>query len=870
MKLYLSSAKSSIKPNSNGINGKNVIQLKTYPSCLSSPEDISTTKCPSMECSSTPPNAVEVMDLRVSYGPKINRSIVLNDVNATINTGCIYGLLGPSGCGKTTLLKCIMGCREPDLGSIKVFGHPSGSPGSGMPGVGVGYMPQDVALHDDLTIEEMLIYFGTLYLMPFNVIAKQIKYLTKFFELPDIRQLIGTLSGGQRRRVSFLATIIHKPRLLILDEPTVGVDPALREKIWHYLLDLTRNEKITVIITTHYIEECRRGHKIGFMNRGKIMVEDSPRSLMDTYHASTLEDVLYRICVRKSASAKKNNCNGGVVNDINKKCYRDDGQVIGEEEEDHSHPSTSRDSTIKTCLTREQPSTSTSSSSSLSSSNSSPSSSASSSSSSFRYLSDPMPTYSRKLIEESPPSKSSPISTTSQLLSNGIETKNRQLLSSSYRNNSIEIGEKNSQSNGQINGVIKNCHHTNRLGQYSRTDVTSWDVWRKRFRALMWRQWIQHKRRPEPLMGRIIVPLLVVVTYVACIGGTPKDLGLAVINRENCTTMDPCLSRNLIDSFNSFVFKKIPYTDMASAIRDVKTRKLWGLMEIHSNFTKAILLKNKYAEKAFDKVANHSIVKIRGDFSSKILMITMEVTINDIYQEFIYDGLRSSNLNPAIGSLPIRLTKSIFGEKQKVDYLGVRGFGGPGLIVIITYSVSCALMVLAIITDKNDGMFERNYAAGVSIGQIIASHVTTQFVFSSFTSTAIIWICVYILEIPCKGSIWEAWLLVLLQTLSGAGTGLCVASLLGSLGSCAMVCNAILLGSFTLSGVLWTNQCLPYYAKWATLYLPATFPAEALRTIMTRGLPASSPNAINGFYISIFWIIVLHAGSYKILKFFNR
>lgn len=127
--------------------------------------------------------------------------------------------MGSSGCGKTTILSCIVGVRRLDQGRIFVFGNEPGTRGSGVPGKNVGYMPQDISLYGDFTINETLIYFGSLYCMPKQSIDQNRKWLIEFLALPEPSRRVGTLSGGQKRRVSIAVAMIHDPQLLILDEP---------------------------------------------------------------------------------------------------------------------------------------------------------------------------------------------------------------------------------------------------------------------------------------------------------------------------------------------------------------------------------------------------------------------------------------------------------------------------------------------------------------------------------------------------------------------------------------------------------------------------------------------------------------------------
>lgn len=245
---------------------------------------------------SSPEIAVWMRDVCKSYGSCRSKLQILHNLEMTVPKGAIYGLLGPSGCGKTTLLKCVVGKLKVDRGTVMCLGAPPGSPGHAVPGCKVGYMPQEIALYNEFTISETLLYFGILHGMSWAKVKERTAFLLEFLSLPDKSRLINTLSGGQKRRVSFAAALLQEPELLILDEPTVGVDPLLRERIWDHMIYIAKTSKITIIITTHYIEEARQADMVGLMRNGRLLAEETPSQLMMSHQMNNLEAVFLKLC----------------------------------------------------------------------------------------------------------------------------------------------------------------------------------------------------------------------------------------------------------------------------------------------------------------------------------------------------------------------------------------------------------------------------------------------------------------------------------------------------------------------------------------------------------------------------------------------
>lgn len=190
----------------------------------------------------------------------------------------------------------MVGIRRPNRGHISVFGHRPGSPASGIPGPALGYTPQEIALFLDFSIYETFQYFGKLYHIDPRKVERRTDELIALLNLPNKNNYIKNLSGGQKRRVSLAVALIHSPPLLILDEPTVGVDPVLRQNIWDYMNLLTSRHELTIIITTQYIEEARSADLVSFMRNGKLLMERNPNELLKQMSLPTLEAVFLHLC----------------------------------------------------------------------------------------------------------------------------------------------------------------------------------------------------------------------------------------------------------------------------------------------------------------------------------------------------------------------------------------------------------------------------------------------------------------------------------------------------------------------------------------------------------------------------------------------
>ena len=211
----------------------------------------------------------------------------VNNLSLRVKHGEIYGLLGPNGAGKTTAIRILCGLLRPSSGEAYVLGTKVPDPGVAS---NVGYMPQELALYRNLTVHENLAFYGEVFGLSKRQIETREQALLKLVDLETSKNLlIDELSGGMQHRISLACTLLHQPQVLFLDEPTVGVDPDLRASFWRYFEEL-RDAGITMLITTHYMDEARHCDRIGFMRGGALIAEGSPRELLELTHTDSLED----------------------------------------------------------------------------------------------------------------------------------------------------------------------------------------------------------------------------------------------------------------------------------------------------------------------------------------------------------------------------------------------------------------------------------------------------------------------------------------------------------------------------------------------------------------------------------------------------
>ncbi|MFX1259750.1 MAG: ABC transporter ATP-binding protein [Promethearchaeota archaeon] len=205
----------------------------------------------------------------------------VENLNINIQKGEIYGLIGPNGSGKTTTILTLLDILDPDPGAKITIDGKEIPKRINEVYYKIGFMPQELSLYLDLTVEQNLKFFGSLYKIPKPLINSRIQEVLELIELTEYKKrLISKCSGGMQRRCSLAVALLHKPEILILDEPTVGVDPELRIEFWNYFKKISKEDGVTILITTHYLAESINCDRIGLMNK-KIVISGTPLDLME-------------------------------------------------------------------------------------------------------------------------------------------------------------------------------------------------------------------------------------------------------------------------------------------------------------------------------------------------------------------------------------------------------------------------------------------------------------------------------------------------------------------------------------------------------------------------------------------------------------
>ncbi|MFI9063176.1 ABC transporter ATP-binding protein [Streptomyces sp. NPDC053429] len=259
--------------------------------------------------------AVHAHGLTVRRGTGRHPRTVLDGLAFDVPRGRITGLLGPSGCGKSTLMRSVVGTQAHVTGTLDVLGRPAGHPELRSR---IGYVTQAPSVYDDLTVRQNLEYFAAVLDPPPRFAGGTLRRAAAERRRADVTRaltdvdltthataLAGHLSGGQRSRVSLAVALLGSPELLVLDEPTVGLDPVLRRDLWNLFHQLTATRGTTLLVSSHVMDEAERCHDLLLMREGRILAQDTPDALRTRTHSATVEEGFLRLVDEADARARE-------------------------------------------------------------------------------------------------------------------------------------------------------------------------------------------------------------------------------------------------------------------------------------------------------------------------------------------------------------------------------------------------------------------------------------------------------------------------------------------------------------------------------------------------------------------------------------
>ncbi|XP_046646484.1 ABC transporter G family member 20-like [Daphnia pulicaria] len=811
-----------------------------------------------------------------SYGVGSRRSTVLDGLDMNVKKGTIYGLLGASGCGKTTLLSCIVGRRSFDSGQVMVLGGPPGTPDSGIPGPRVGYMPQELALYGEFTIKETLQYFGRIYKLEADFVVSQLDFLSKLLDLPPDHRYVKTLSGGQQRRVSFAVALFHEPELLILDEPTVGVDPLLRRSIWDHLVQQSVDHGRTVIITTHYIEEARQADAIGMMRSGRLLAEESPENLLKNYGLPTLEEVFLKLCMRdgsykvkdavvnapiskeKSYTTSQNHLGGHENMAFNYSISQFDVSQVGVERQENikSHPGSLAHYNVPTskstlpidgngivCLN-------------------------------FNRCGDgSLPTYSNKRADLQQITNSSIQNPSKNGLRSAasFEMKGRHNLplggSITKRGTVYTINQSSSKSSENIiqdNEVISRRSRTFKMTMPSM----------HRSAALIHKNFMQTFRNIGMFLFVFLLPALQATIFCLAIGRDPTLLKMAIVNDELnpsegriCNYTTDCsyfmFSCRYLRFVNNDTIIQVPYPNLSSAIEATRNGEVWGVVHFGQNFTDEIIIRQSDGSASSNETVIGSRIGVTMDFSNQQISVVLQRRLNEAFEDFTNDILRACDYEPTAGNIPVSFLDPVYGKKDST----YTEFMAPGMILTIVYFIAVALTAGVFISERKEGLLDRSLVAGVQMTEVLLAHLVNQFTIL-LGQTALVFLCMLaVFNIPCEGNLALAVFITLLQGLCGMSFGFLVSSICDSEISAIHLSLGSFYPTLLLSGIIWPIEGMTStWMRSLSYSLPQTYAIEALRSVFARGWSAELPDVYRGILISTGWIFIMLGLSLMVVR----
>ncbi|CAF3580506.1 unnamed protein product [Rotaria sp. Silwood1] len=808
--------------------------------------------------------AVSVTNAWKNYGHWYKSITVLHDINLHVPTGIIYGLLGPSGCGKTTLLRCIVGRLELNRGEIIVLGKRPGSRGHGVPGRSVGFMPQETALYKNFSISEMLHHFGRLHNMSHKDILSREEFLVSFLDLPSKSKNVSQLSGGQQRRVSLACALLQQPQLLILDEPTVGVDPLLREKIWSHLinisktigrLELNRGEIIVLGKRPGSRGHGVPGRSVGFMPQETALYKNFSISEMlhhfGRLHNMSRKDILSReeflVSFLDLPSKSKNvsQLSGGQQRRVSLACaLLEQPQLLILDE-----PTVGVDPLLREKIWSHLINISKTSKTTIIITT--------------HYIEEARKAdrvglmRSGRMLAEDEPSlllnKYNQTSLENVFLQLCFQDQNRFQQEISMNNTDgdkdTDIPDNIDDQNSSATSIQVSVNRTNGnvlpLDNRSRKFEKNPLIYAKRVAAdyfilphmhkiyaLMLKDLTVIKRSIGFLLFQFLIPVIQVALFCLCIGREPEHIPMALYNSEAIHGFPTGnLSLQLLNKINPEQIHFTSFNEFDKAMDVVKQGHYWGAAIIQFNFTQAI--KNKLLGFQTDPATlNASSLHLYLDMTNQQVSLTMQSIILNSTEVFLKEVLSSYKIDPSIADPPVIIENPLYGNIVP-QFLN---FAAPGMMISIIFFLAIGLTALIFVVEKKEGLLERSWIAGVTTIEVMLAHIIVKFFIQFIQIMLLLVFADFIFKVEIKGSIFLAMTLIFMQGICGMSYGLLISSVCEQEIEVMEVALGSVFPILLSSGVIWPLEGMPSVMRFLSNFTPLTHSVEAMRCIAARSI----------------------------------
>jgi ABC-type multidrug transport system ATPase subunit/ABC-type multidrug transport system permease subunit len=607
-----------------------------------------------------------------------------------------------------------------------------------------------------------------------------------------------------------------------LDEPTVGVDPILRQTIWYHLVSLCRSG-LTIILTTHYIEEARSANVVGFMRDGKLLAEDNPNALLEKYLLPTLEDVFLKLCFlenSRQSDSQEMSCNRNDFKSLVIEKNEDKVSVYENNlnQEDISH-------TKDKCLEF--------------------SSLMNNDKESNDVINKTNQNFTNKICDK----ENEEITDQSLAIDYLMKNKTEEECHSNDTKNTNNVYIKIKDESNELNFLTENGVNDFSQKLLSKKIHIRNSHFRGKVSALLHKNFRRLGRNWGQLLFYIILPALQLALLLVSISGGPTNLNLAVFNEEMIENKTNSWGQLFINCIDSRVFNLKHYNSFESAYESVEAGKSWAFIDINDRFSSALRLRHLYGPEVDNETINESQIRVHIDWSNQAIGVQIERYFYEAMMKFAEQIALQSETNPDAVKIPLVFEQPVYGNRDE----SMRDFVLPGCYILLAFFSTAAVTSHLILEERRDGLLERSLVAGITAFEFLISHALTQFLILCLQISLMLLIPLVVFERNFSGSLSLLISLALSQGFCGIMYGLMISAICSDIIYAAMFSIVIFFISIIIGGVFWPIENMPYILRLLSHLTPSTLPIQSMRSILFRGWNLYYPQVYIGFIVTYVW-----------------